>query len=95
MVHIYAPVFDDAYGAHVCMWCMYVYMVHLCTHVFGGACGECIWYMYVYIVHLCTHVCLVVHVCVYGAYVPVIGDACGVHAFHVLFTFQVHFMCFS
>ena len=65
MVHIYVPVIGDACGAHVCIWCMYVY---LCTYVFGGAC-MCIWCMFVYMVHLCTHVCLVVHVCVYGAHI--------------------------
>ena len=24
---------------HVCMWCMYVYMVHNFTYLFGSACG--------------------------------------------------------
>ena len=75
-------------------------MVHCGAHV-------C---MYVYMVHVCTHLCLVVHVCVYGAsmhksvfwqymYVymvhinaSVISDACGAHAFQVIFTFQVLFM---
>ena len=74
-------------------------MVHVCVYgasmhkyVFGGVC-MCIWCMYVYMVHLCTHVCLVVHVCIYGAYICiVIGGACGAHAFQVLFTFQVLFM---
>ena len=35
--HIYAPLIGDACGAHVCMWCMYVYVVHLCTYI-------CVWW---------------------------------------------------
>ena len=45
-VCVYAPVIDDACGAHVCMWCMYVY---LCPHVFGCVCGACMCNM----VHVC------------------------------------------
>ena len=45
-INIYAPVIGDT-CVHVCVsvhkflvfwWRMYVYMVHLCTRVFGGAC---------------------------------------------------------
>ena len=101
--------FSDACGAHVCMWCMYVYMVHLCTHVSGDACMYKWCILVMHVVHVCVcHMCVcvcVVHLCtcvwcmcVYMVhiYAPVIGDACGVHAFQVLFTFQVClFMCFS
>ena len=62
-------VFCDACGAHVCMWCMYMYMVQkICTCNWW-----CMWCMYVYMVHLCTHtsvlwcmnVCMV-HICTYN-----------------------------
>ena len=64
MVHLYAPVIGDAYG-HMCA-CMYLWCIYA-PHVFGGAC-MCMWCMYVYMVHLCIHICLVVHECIYGAY---------------------------
>ena len=103
MGHIYAPVIGGAYGSHVCM---YVYMVHLCTHlclvvhvvhvcvfgaslhafVFGGACMF-IWCIYA---HKCVWQCMYVYMVHINA--SVIGDACGAHAFQVIFTFQVLFM---
>ena len=40
--------FSDACGAHVCLWCMYVYMVHLHICMFGGAC-MCKWCINIYL----------------------------------------------
>ena len=64
--------------ADICSWwCMYMYVVHESSYVFGGGCGTCIYYgelgisyffggiwwcMYVYVVHVCSHMFLVLDV---------------------------------
>ena len=48
---LYAPLIGDACDAHMCIWCMFVY---LCTHVFV-----------VHVVHVCVHGASM-HKCVFG-----------------------------
>ena len=67
-------------GAHMCL---VMHVVHMCA---CGAC-MCIWYIYA---HMCVWWCMYVYMLY--MYATVIGDACGAHVFHVLFTFQVFFM---
>ena len=49
-------------GASMCMFCMFVYMVHVCWCMFFGSACICMWYMCMYVVHESSHMFMVVDV---------------------------------